>query len=164
MTETAHPSLAEKNKKAGRIVFACFLAFFGLIVVVNYVFVTQAIKTHTGVIKDRAYERGLNYNETLAQAKEQEALGYRDYAAYENGQLIWRISSSKEIPMRGLESRATLIRPVQAGHDFTVPLKEIENGVYAAKLDAPMKGLWLVQFETSIYDTPYKNAIEIMVQ
>lgn len=152
-----------KKKNDGRFVLLCFLGFFGVVGTVDYIFVTTALRTHTGVIKDRAYERGLDYNKTLQQAKNQKALGFKDTMSFQNGTLMWNIQNAQGEAIKGLTVKATIIRPVQKGLDFELTLNETQDGIYTAPVDAPLKGRWLVEGETQWNNQPYKNTLDIMI-
>ena len=74
----------EKNRKSPKdkyILFA-FLAFFGVIFVVDGIFITTALRTHRGVVTEQAYEKGLHYNQTLNEAKDQPK--FQDKVSFEN--------------------------------------------------------------------------------
>ena len=57
--------LPSKRSPKDKYILFAFLAFFGVIFVLDGIFVYTAISTQTGVIAEKAYEKGLNYNETL---------------------------------------------------------------------------------------------------
>lgn len=153
-----------KKKNDGRFVFLCFLGFFGTIAAVDFYFVTTALKTHTGVITDRAYERGLDYNNTLKQAEAQKSLGFTDKISYTNNLLSWEIDDQNNTPLSGLNVKATLIREVQKGKDFTLDLKEISKGIYQSEVNSPLKGQWLVVVETQWNNKPYRNSSKIFLE
>lgn len=157
------PAHAPK-KNDGRFVFLCFLAFFGSIAAVDFYFVTTALKTHTGVITDRAYERGLDYNTTLKQAEEQKSLGFTDKISYADNILKWEIQDQNKTPLKGLMVNATLIREVQKGKDFTIDLRDNGNGIYQSEVNAPLKGQWLIVVETQWKNKPYRNSKKIFIQ
>lgn len=61
----------EKSQKAGRKFLLGLILFFLAVATVDGYFVYKALSTHTGVVVDKPYERGLKYNEIIAEAKRQ---------------------------------------------------------------------------------------------
>ena len=53
-----------------------FFGFFGVVLAVNGVMLTYALGTFNGLSVDGAYDRGLAYNEALAEYQAQRALGW----------------------------------------------------------------------------------------
>jgi len=62
----------------GRHVLFAFLGFFGVIFAVNGVFLYAALSTHTGVVANEPYRKGLNYNQRIAAFQAQEQLGWAE--------------------------------------------------------------------------------------
>ena len=54
-----------------------FVGGMTLVVVVNLIMVYYAVSTFTGVTVPRSYERGRGYDEVLAEAARQDALGWQ---------------------------------------------------------------------------------------
>ena len=71
----------------GRAVWWYFVAFFGVVAAVNAVMATLAIRTHSGVVTEHPYEKGLAYNQVVAAEAQQEALGWKGTINYKNGVL-----------------------------------------------------------------------------
>jgi len=61
----------------GRHVLFAVIAFFGIIIAVNFVFVKLAVQSFPGEQVEKSYYQGLNYNETLAEKARQAELGWR---------------------------------------------------------------------------------------
>ncbi len=61
--------VSEESKKFGKKVFLALLGFFVLFAGVDTFFVYKALSTNTGVVAEHPYERGLHYNDILAEAK-----------------------------------------------------------------------------------------------
>lgn len=67
---------AEKQL-TGRHVLLMVVAFFGVLILVNGIFISQAVGTFRGEDVERSYRQGLDYNDTLVARREQAALGWR---------------------------------------------------------------------------------------
>jgi len=77
MSVRAHQGLVIR----GWHVLAAMLAFFGAIIAVNVAFAVIAVRSFPGEDVRRSYLQGLNYNQTLAERREQAALGWQAAAA-----------------------------------------------------------------------------------
>ncbi|MEQ1705902.1 MAG: FixH family protein, partial [Rickettsiales bacterium] len=75
----------------GKRVWWYFVAFFGFIAAVNAVMVTLAIRTHSGVVTEHPYEKGLAYNQVVEAEKNQQKLGWNGDVKYENGNLYFSL-------------------------------------------------------------------------
>lgn len=129
----------------GRHALLGFIAFFGVIFFANGIFLYYALATFGGGDTSDPYRKGLNYNETLAEAARQDAQGWRAALAYDRGagRLSLSLHDHAGRELAGLHVDATLGRPATDRQDVTVKLKEMLPGVYAAAVQlAP--GQWLV--------------------
>lgn len=135
-----------KNPK-DKMILVYFIAFFGVVIAVNAVFITLAISTHSGVVTENAYQKGIDFNQALAQAKSQPEM--IDNFSFENGTLAWQLNSQHQKPLENAQVTARLFRPVQSGHDFDIKLEHKGNGLYEAAPDFPMMGLWQVQLKAT---------------
>lgn len=130
------------SKSYGRKVFAAFVVFFLSIIAVNSVFIYVAVKSHTGVVTDNPYEKGLKYNEMINKAKTQPKI--IDSFLIKDNTMYWAfIDEVSGEPVLNANVRVHIVRPVQDGFDTNLTLAEAEGGQYFAKLDLPMKGQWL---------------------
>lgn len=120
--------------------------FFAVFMSVDAVMVTLAVRTHSGVVTEQAYEKGLSYNQTLAAAEKQAQSGWRHEFAQEGRQLRFTLRDEAGRPVRDADVRAVIKREVAAGYDFEVTLRPV-NGedYYEAVLDVPMPGAWQVR-------------------
>lgn len=141
---------------SGARIFLYFFAFFGVIVAVNTVFISNALKTHSGVVTDKAYERGLAYNETLQAARNQPKL--EQVASYENGVLRWKL------PMQNATVSAKIIRPIKDGDDFDITLHHNGDGIYEASPDFPMTGAWTAHLKASWNNQTFQTRYDLIVQ
>ncbi|MEM8986882.1 MAG: FixH family protein [Pseudomonadota bacterium] len=130
----------------GRHVLIAFVAFFGVIISVNTVFITMAVRTFSGEEVPKSYLQGLNYNETLAERARQAALGWTAVAGFEaapdGGQrLVIAIEDRGGAPVRGLTVSGVVKRPVFEREDVAFAAAPEGSG-YAARLAALAPGIW----------------------
>lgn len=136
---------ADVDRRSGWIPYT-FFAMFGVIIAVNGTMIYFALSTAPGV-EDGAYERGVNYNDLLAERREQAALGWlvelRQGAFADN-------RSDLEVAVHGRDGAAlpnarVLVqfrRPAQAAMDFTVELTDAGGGTFRETVDWPATGIW----------------------
>lgn len=149
------------NPEKGTWVLLSFIAFFGLIVVVNGVFITTALSTHSGVITDRPYEKGLAYDDMLKEAYAQPAIQQK--AVFENNVLRWTLSDETGRPLDA-NVKARLVRPTDDNHDFEIILKKTGDGVYETSLNLPMRGRWEAQLKAQWNNAQYQTRFSFMAK
>ena len=121
-----------------------FVAFFVVLAILDGIFVFVATSTHTGVVTENAYQKGLNYNDTIEAARAQESLGWSAAVAYANGTLSLNLNDDAGLAIEGAAVEAFFFRPTQDGLDFSAPLLAIGNGHYANQVIAS-EGQWDVR-------------------
>ena len=151
----------QAQRKDGLNVLISFIAFFLLIIAVNTVFITQALSTHSGVITDKPYEKGLAYNDMLAQAKGQANIN--DQTNFKDNTLRWVLSDEDGHPVDAVV-HARMIWPVKSGLDFEVPLQQIEKGVYQAQIDFPKQGQWQAKLGATWNNQNYQKLLTLTVK
>ncbi|HEB79150.1 MAG TPA: hypothetical protein ENI79_01570 [Rhodospirillales bacterium] len=137
----------EKGREKGWWYPWIFVAFMGVVVAVNLVFMVLANKTWTGLETEGAYEKGLAYNKALLGAKAQAALGWRmdfQFTPVE-GKLSAAFHGPGGEALTGMKVKALLIRPTREGFDFSIDLEDKGGGTYAAVIDPPLPGRWTVR-------------------
>jgi nitrogen fixation protein FixH len=140
---TARSALAKGLE--GRHVLWSLIAFFGVMFIVNAIFVYAAVTTFSGGDTSDAYRKGLNYNQTLKADERQGERGWRTDIAYDDKTKRLELSflDKDAAPVTGLTIRGKLSRPATDKEDRHVVLAETSQGVYATTIElAP--GLWVL--------------------
>lgn len=127
-----------------------FVAFFGVLVVVNAIMVFFAVKTWTGLDTDDAFRQGLAYNERLAQTNAQIDQGWQvqlDFSQAEAGagQLEVALKDRYGTPLTHALVTAHVARPTDRAADFELVFEDLGNGLYRADLAPPLSGQWDVR-------------------
>ncbi|MGB4056902.1 MAG: FixH family protein [Alphaproteobacteria bacterium] len=135
-----------------------FVIFFAVIAVVDFTFVTVAIKTQTGVVTQKAYEKGLAYDTILGAAETQKSLGFQDKILFEKGKISWAIVHKDGAPLTGAVVTARFYRPAHEGHDFEASLVDRGHGAYEISPNFPLKGAWTARLEAQWQDQQHKSA------
>lgn len=147
MSPTVLPTRREQGLK-GSHVLATFLAFFGVIFLVNGSLIYKAIGTNAGLVANEPYRKGLHYNERIAAAERQERLHWSDGVALaRSGDLEIAIADRDGKPVTGLALTAVVGRPATNREDKPLQLKEAAPGTYVAVAGELAAGAWLLSFE-----------------
>lgn len=127
-----------------------FLAFFGVIFAVNGLFVYFALDSWPGLRFENAYERGVNYNRILAAAESQAALKWTadlsvTPAADGRQRISVRMTRRDGSVIPGLNVQIDFSRLTHENDDFSVTVREGENGAYQALYRFPGPGRWMAE-------------------
>jgi len=149
-------------------VLIVLLAFFGVTLAVNIALATYAVSSFSGEDVSTPYQRGLEYNKTLAARSAQSELGWTASIKLaregKGGTVAVSIKGKDGTPRSGLTVEATLRRPTDAKLDRTIALQAIGDGEYRAMLDALAGGQWDVIARSSAQDgTPFEAQRRIVV-
>ena len=133
----------------GRHVLVLLGGFFAIVFAVNAYFIRMALSTHTGVVANEPYRKGLKYNERIAAAKRQESLGWMDDVAFSSDgrRIVISLRDGAGMPVGGLALTATLGRPATARNDVAVTLGETLPGRYEAIVTLAGGGAYIATFE-----------------
>jgi len=130
----------------GRIIPWLFVAGMTIVVAVNGVLVYFAVGTWSGLVIERPYERGVQYNRLIETAARQEALGWQFEIVLQNAGDMTLVSvrarDAAGQPLTGLSLRAAVERPVEKETHGEVALIERGAGHYAANLERLRPGQW----------------------
>jgi nitrogen fixation protein FixH len=125
-----------RNGVTGRHVLSFMLAFFGVSIGVNGAFTWLAVSTFSGVETDAAYQKGLRYNDVLADAARQTELGWRVTTAYDQAeqQLVVDLVGRLGSPLGGQQVSAVIGRPASDRYDRHLQLTERGTGRHVAAI------------------------------
>ncbi|HET6469802.1 MAG TPA: FixH family protein [Geminicoccaceae bacterium] len=129
------------------MVFLSLGLFAATVLLANALLITLAVSTFGGTSTERAYEKGLAYNQVIEAAREQARLGWSGSVAFvpnglQTGRLELRLHDAGRRPIDSAEVEVRLVRATHAGADFRAFLAARGNGVYAQDLEFPLPGLW----------------------
>ena len=155
MTAAAHPR--------DRWIPWYFVLFFVVLIIVDGVMATIAVRTQTGIITEHPYEKGIAYNQTVKAAQDQAALGWKGDiyfvgGAERSGALAFTLQDAKGKALTPYRLTANITRPTQAGMDFSLPLEAGDNAV-----SFPQNGLWEVRIFASVGGIQYQQSKRIIV-
>lgn len=127
-----------------------FIAFFGVVVGVNVIMAYFATSTFSGISTEGAYQKGLTYNQNLAMARAQEALGWTvkttvkpvDDSDAVKARITVSYRDRDDKAVEGMNVIAKLVRPTAKGADREVVLSPLGNGVYGGDYALALNGVW----------------------
>ncbi|MGE5476452.1 MAG: FixH family protein [Bacteroidales bacterium] len=150
-----------------------FVGCFVVVIGVNGALAYFAASTFTGLETEGAYQKGLAYNENLALAKAQEALGWSVDTKVTPG-AIGTDGTSVEItvsyrdragkPVEGLTVSADVIRPTAKGLDRQIKLPPHGNGVYGGTYTLPARGVWDMDVAANGGGSSYQHSQRFVIK
>jgi nitrogen fixation protein FixH len=148
MSPTALPAACRQQGLRGAHVLGIFLAFFAAVFVVNGAMIYSALSTHTGLVANEPYRKGLHYNERIAADERQARLGWTDAIDIgREGRVGVAIADAGGRPVSGLKVEVVLGRPSTNRLDVRLTLAEAAPGRYEARTAPMLEGAWLVGLE-----------------
>ena len=135
--------MGPRHPISGRHVLAAMMAFFGVVFAVNGVMAYSALSTFSGLDGDDAYRRGLAYNATVAEAEQQERLGWTASLQLQPDVLRVRISNKAGQPATHLSVSGMLGRPATDRQDQPMSFLEVGPGIYEAPSGHAGPGSWI---------------------
>lgn len=148
MSPTELPAVRRRTGFQGRHVLCAIVGFFGIIFAVNGVLIYYALATHSGLVAQEPYRKGLTYNARIAADERQEALGWSsDIKADAQGRVSLVLADAAGSPVGNLVVKGVLGRPSANRNDVDLAFKEQSPGSYVAFAGPMAPGVWLVNIE-----------------
>jgi len=130
----------------GRTVLFSMIGFFAVIFAVNGVFAYLALSSFPGLSTEGAYQKGLAYNQTLADAEKQTSIGWDSNVSLSaKGQVFVQITDPQDTGVSGMSVTAQLMRPARSGLDQNITLAEGKPGQYIGMASPLLAGRWHLQ-------------------
>ena len=144
---SALPFHKPKARRLPHWVPMLFIAAFVVVIAVNATLIYFAQDTFSGLETASPYERGLDYNKTLAAEAALERLGWQSKTEISDEKdgarrLQVRITDRDGRPLDGLTLVAYLVRPSNEGLDTTIVPRPMGDGRYGASFVLPAAGQW----------------------
>lgn len=163
MSPTVLPTRQRPSGVTGQHVLLAMVLFFGTIFAVNGVLIYKALSTHSGLVANEPYRKGLNYNARIAADERQRALGWTETVGLDmRGRVQIDLADAKGQPLTGLALTGFVGRPSEERHDRRLKLTEREPGRYVAEAGALDAGTWLVALDVrpAFAQTPGSEVVE----
>ena len=161
MSPTTLPTVRRSAGIEGRHVLIAMVAFFGTVFAVNGVLLYQALKTHSGLVAQEPYSKGLHYNDRIAASDQQAALGWSsDLVVPGSGRVELSLTDSGGRPVAGLAVKGRLGRPSSDRSDIHLAFVEQQPGHYLAAAGAVAPGAWQIDIEALGPAAPQRGTAE----
>ncbi len=129
------------------------IGWVGMILIVltaNVVMMTIAYKTSPGLVTEDYYDRGKNYDKTVAKRAAETALNWKtellvpdDIRVNSPARYQVLAEDDKGRPLSAEKVSLFAFRPSDANADFSVTMKEDESGNrYSGSVSFPLPGVW----------------------
>jgi nitrogen fixation protein FixH len=146
-----------------------FIGGFLVVIGVNATLIYFAQDTFSGLETASPYERGLDYNKTLAAEAAQERLGWRSEVQISGGnegrrRLQVRLTDRDGRPLDGATVVAHLVRPSNAGLDATIVPQPLGDGRYSASFVLPAAGQWELRLVAHRGDIAWQHSERLFVE
>ena len=158
MTQTSQPRPSDKW------IPWYIVLFFAAQTVLFAWFAYIAETTHTGLVTEQAYEKGLAYNGTIKKARRQEALGFSSAIERDGRRIIFTLKDGHGRGVTGAHVRLSLFRPVHDGIDRDFDMSGGENGLYTAAIEWPEKGLWELRIHAQTQEGGYQTSKRMVLE
>ncbi len=163
-----------KTRKSGWWYPYIFVAAFMVVLVANGIMIYSATSTFTGLETENHYEKGNAYNTNIAMTRRQAELGWQVEAKVDpvadssmGARRLVAVEASFKTKdgasLDGMAVRALFIRPVQPGHDVSIPLVSKGNGLYAARAELDFHGVWDLRVVAIAEKDSYQLAQRIQI-
>jgi nitrogen fixation protein FixH len=137
----------------GGHVLGAFLGFFAAILAVNGAMIYSAVSTHSGLVANEPYRKGLHYNDRIIAAERQALLGWTEtLEVARDGRVRVTLAEAGGRPVPGMRVAGVLGRPSTNRHDVALALGETSPGQYEARTAPLAAGNWLVSLEARAHD------------
>jgi nitrogen fixation protein FixH len=170
---TMSPALETDGKTLkGHHVLFWMMGFFGLMFVVNGVFLWAALSSFPGEDVRHSYLQGLQFNQTIASLKHQEDMAWKAELGLivepDGDVLVARILDADGLALPSRNVTAELRRAATQDSDIILEMLPVGSGEYRAALPVLTKGAWHVALNAEISDgssgTGFKASKVIMVK
>ena len=125
----------------GRHMLLVMAAFFGVTISVNLLLAFFASSSWTGLVVKNSYVASQEYNEKLADARAQDALGWSSELSQQDGEMVFVLSDENSGPLSSFEVTVLCSRPTHEAEDVRFALQEAAPGRYATDVSL-QPGLW----------------------
>lgn len=146
----ADGSAAERTF-TGRMALALFVGFFGVVFAVNGVMLAMALSTHSGLVANEPYRKGLRYNERIAADEAQSQLGWTSEIRLSEDvrRLVVTLADREGRSVDGMRVTATVGRPSTNRADRSLELVPQAPGRYEAAIQGLEAGAYVASLSVA---------------
>lgn len=140
------------QSKKGSLVPYLFILFFLFFICSDILLLYLSNISYNGVVAPNSYQKGLEYNKTLAKNFQQIQLGWQgDLNIYQLSgskiKLEFTLKNKDGSKISGAYVLAKILRPVTDKYDTIIHLDEASPGIYTTNFYLAMPGQWEIQLK-----------------
>jgi nitrogen fixation protein FixH len=159
---------AEKQRlediRRGRPVPYVIVGFYMSFMLMFFAFVYIAFRYPPSETTSEAYQKGLQYNQILAENERGNALGWKVDAEFQKGILTCYLLDSKGEPIRDAVVKAWFVHPSDSKRDKSFDLKVSKEGLYSIKTEGIEVAHWQIHITAAKGDNEVQTEIEAEVE
>lgn len=147
------------------------LASVALVVCVNLAFIINAYNSAPQLVAKDYYQKGQNYFHEEIKREQQAASAWRLHLLVPPGLAVNQqqtmrlyVMDHQGNPLKTGVAMLYAYRPSDASADFSIPLKLVDNGTFAADISFPLPGKWDLIAQIKTDDQKYDVAQRIKVR
>lgn len=145
------PNIDNGKPFTGKHMIMVMVAFFGVIISVNLLMAYYANSTWSGLVVKNSYVASQEFNQTVADVKRQDALGWKDTLAASDGKISFSLTDANGAPVAITSVKMIFRRPVTDTADMTIDLAAGPNSVWEAT--HPLAdGVWIAEIDVTSPD------------
>ena len=153
MSPTVLPGAPRRQGLRGGHVLGIFLGFFAAVFIVNGAMIYSAVTTHSGLVANEPYRKGLHYNERITADERQARLGWTETLEVgRDGRVRLALTEADGRPVRAMKIAGVLGRPATNRHDIALNLLEASPGQYETRISMLAEGNWLLSLEARVHE------------
>lgn len=149
-------SRPEPRPITGKHVAAAFIAFFSVIIAVNFTMAGLASHTWTGLVVKNSYVASQNFNSELEKARKQSELGWSSRLVVEPDRIVIHITDRDGAPVILPQAKLAIGHPAHEHMDRTLNLVHQGRGIYSAMAKLT-PGLWSARLDGGSQDTSFRQ-------
>jgi nitrogen fixation protein FixH len=121
-----------------------FVAGFAIVIAVNGTMTWLAIDSFSGLYSNKPRDRGLRYNQVVAEQRERDALGWKVETSWQagNGAFGLRVSDRDGAVLRDAIVTVELVRPAEKRAPLRLVMADLGGGLFSGAVDLPARGSW----------------------
>lgn len=133
-----------KGQFTGWHMTVILVAFFGIVMTVNFTMARMAIGTFGGTVVDNSYVASQNYNRWLDAAERQDRLGWTVQAIMTKDRFVIITVSKGKTLATGVTAVADAIHPLGRASDIPLQFRAMPDGRLKSMVALP-EGRWTIQ-------------------
>ena len=142
---------------------AIMIAFFGVVISVNFTMADYASHSWSGLVADDTFKASQQFNAKAEHMREMAATGIRGELIANHEGIRYVLTHPQRGPVPADEVVASFHRPVGTMQDFSVTLKHEGDGVFTTNHEV-LPGEWIVDLKTNDNgEMVYHEAIRVHV-